>query len=81
MLAEHIFEERLWGIASENNFSVQVNCKYYLHKLKWTTSCYKSFSNYLLVCNLKESGHQVIIADQENVLNLWQNEMMWQYLW
>ena len=30
------FEEKLWGTASENNSFVQVNCKYWLHKLKWT---------------------------------------------
>ena len=67
IFTEQIFEWKIWGIASENNSFIQIKCKFCLHKLKWKN--YKSFSNYLLACNLQKSELQIIIAGQQSVLH------------
>ena len=48
IFAGHTFEEKQWGTASKRCSFVQVNCKYYLHKLKWTNLILQKF-RYLFV--------------------------------
>ena len=71
IFAEQIFEEKLWGTASENNSFEQVNCKFCLHKLKWTKLILQNFSNYLFVCHLQNSALQIIKVGQQSVLRIY----------
>ena len=43
IFAEHIFKEKLCQTAFEDNSFVLVNCKFCLHKLKWTNLVLQTF--------------------------------------